>query len=101
VPPHLVTSLDVQRGKPDPEPFEKGAAVLGFAPGDCIVLEDTSAGIRAAKAAGARVIALRTTVPDAELSAAGADWLAKDCASLAFSSLDGAGQLSLLLNARD
>ncbi|MGA2483486.1 MAG: HAD-IA family hydrolase [Candidatus Acidiferrales bacterium] len=101
VPPHLVTSLDVQRGKPDPEPFEKGAAVLGFAPADCIVLEDTSAGIRAAKAAGARIIALRTTVPDAELSAAGADWIATNCASLSLSSLDGAGELSLLLHTRD
>lgn len=100
VPPHLVTSQDVTRGKPDPEPFQMGASVLGFAPADCVVVEDTPAGIRAGKAAGARVLALRTTSPDEELAAAGADWFATNCASLSLVSLDGTGELSLLLNTR-
>jgi sugar-phosphatase len=86
-PKHLVTTADVTRGKPHPEPYLKGAKSLCVAPSECIVIEDAPAGIRAGKAAGARVIALRTTADDAELKAAGADWIVDNCADL---SLDGA-----------
>lgn len=48
----LVTADDVTRGKPDPEPYLRGAALLGLDPADCIVLEDAPAGISAARAAG-------------------------------------------------
>jgi mannitol-1-/sugar-/sorbitol-6-phosphatase len=79
---HLITADDIQRGKPDPEPYQKGAASLGFNPADCIVVEDATAGARSGKAAGARVIGLRTTTPDEELLAAGADWIINDCSWL-------------------
>jgi sugar-phosphatase len=82
LPKHMITSTDVQRGKPDPEPYIKAAQILGFAPGDCIVAEDAPAGIRAGKAAGARVLALRTTAPDPELTQSGATWIINDLASL-------------------
>ena len=85
-PKHLVTATDVKHGKPDPEPYRKGAQFLGVPAADCIVIEDAPAGIRAGKAAGARVIALRTTAEDAELLEAGADWIVDDCSSI---SLDG------------
>jgi mannitol-1-/sugar-/sorbitol-6-phosphatase len=78
----LVTASDIQNGKPHPEPYLKGAAALGFPPRDCLVIEDAASGTRAGKAAGARVLAIRTTSDDASLLAAGADWLANDCASL-------------------
>jgi mannitol-1-/sugar-/sorbitol-6-phosphatase len=81
-PKHLVTATDVLRGKPDPEPYLKGAQVLGFPPSACVVLEDAPAGIRAGKAAGAQVLALRTTATDSELREAGADWIMNDCAEL-------------------
>jgi mannitol-1-/sugar-/sorbitol-6-phosphatase len=95
MPKHLITSTDVQRGKPDPEPYVKAAKILGLAPADCIVMEDAPAGIRAGKAAGARVLALRTTAPDAELTESGADWIANDLASLRLHSSDHQGQLDL------
>jgi len=79
IPPTLVTSSDITNGKPDPEPYLKGAAALGFPPADCLVVEDVPAGIRSGKAAGARVIAVRTTAPDCELTASGADWIIDDC----------------------
>jgi sugar-phosphatase len=79
---HIITADDIQRGKPDPEPYRKGAAALGFHPVDCIVVEDATAGVRSGKAAGARVIGLRTTSSDGELLAAGADWIIDDCSSL-------------------
>src|SRR6266478_7805163 len=53
LPKNLITSTDVHLGKPDPEPYVNAAKVLGFAPADCIVVEDAPAGIRAGKAAGA------------------------------------------------
>jgi len=81
-PKYLVTSSDVQRGKPDPEPYLKGAQFLGLPATECIVFEDAPAGIHAGKAAGARVLALRTTATDAELREAGADGIFEDCSEL-------------------
>ena len=51
-----VTAECVGASKPDPEGFLKGAAELGFAPADCIVFEDSEAGIAAGRAAGMRVV---------------------------------------------
>lgn len=79
---HIITASDVRRGKPDPEPYQKGAALLQLTPADCVVMEDAASGTRAAKTAGARVLAVRSTSEDAPLLAAGADWIANDCASL-------------------
>ena len=57
----VVTADDVQRGKPAPDPYLLAAEGLGLAPADCLVIEDAPAGVEAAKAAGARVIAVATT----------------------------------------
>ena len=56
----IVTRDDVGRGKPHPEPFLTAAARLGVAPAACLALEDSHNGVRAAHAAGMRVI----MVPD-------------------------------------
>jgi len=61
VPEVMVTSDDVVNGKPHPEPFLKGAALLGFAPEECLVIEDAPAGIASAKAGGMTVIGLGST----------------------------------------
>ncbi|MER6392074.1 HAD-IA family hydrolase [Streptomyces sp. NPDC001523] len=53
-----VTAESVGASKPDPEGFLKGAAELGVDPADCIVLEDSAAGIAAGQAAGMRVIGI-------------------------------------------
>jgi len=81
-PKRMVTSTDVKNGKPDPEPYLKGAQTLGVPGAECVVIEDAPAGIRAGKAAGARVIAFRTTADDAELHEAGTDWIVNDCSEL-------------------
>jgi len=98
-PKHLVTATDVKRGKPDPEPYLKGAQILGTAASECIVIEDAPAGIRAGKAAGARALALRTTASDDELQQAGADWIVDDCSEL-FLDFSAAGQGFLLFGLR-
>jgi mannitol-1-/sugar-/sorbitol-6-phosphatase len=83
----MITSGDIQRGKPDPEPYLKGAAKLQLRPADCVVIEDAPSGVRSGKGAGARVIALRTTTSDAELLAAGADWIVDDCSEITIASI--------------
>jgi sugar-phosphatase len=51
-----ITAESVGASKPDPEGFLKGAAELGVAPEDCVVFEDSGAGIAAGRAAGMRVV---------------------------------------------
>ena len=52
VPAELVTGDDVERGKPNPDPYLLGAQRLGFDPADCVVFEDADAGVIAAIEAG-------------------------------------------------
>lgn len=97
VPSRLITASDVQRGKPDPEPYLKAAASLGLPPQDCIVIEDAPAGIRAGKSAGARVLGLRTISPDDELSRAGADWIVDNLSGVQLLPSGDGGNLVLRL----
>jgi sugar-phosphatase len=94
----FVTSSDITNGKPAPDPYRKGAEVLGFAARDCVVVEDAPAGVRSGRAAGARVIGLCTTMPSREIRDAGADWVLPDCAAISLDSPEiQEGKLSLLL----
>jgi sugar-phosphatase len=63
----LVCAEDVRQGKPAPDGYLLAAARLGVAPGECVVIEDTPAGIAAGRAAGATVIAVTTTFPARDL----------------------------------
>jgi sugar-phosphatase len=58
VPEIVVTAEDVVAGKPNPEPFQKAAALLGSVPDRCIAFEDSPSGALAARAAGVPVIAV-------------------------------------------
>jgi sugar-phosphatase len=72
IPDVLITSEDVAAGKPAPDGYRLGAQRIGVDPAACIVFEDAPPGIAAGLAAGARVVALRTTHPDADFSEAAA-----------------------------
>jgi mannitol-1-/sugar-/sorbitol-6-phosphatase len=72
VPKVLVTAEDVSHGKPHPEPYLKGAELLGFKPADCLVIEDAPAGIQSARAGGFKVIGITSTYPASKLSDADA-----------------------------
>ena len=93
LPRKMITSNDIINGKPHPDPYLKGASVLGFSPANCIVVEDVPAGVRAGKAAGAKVIGFTTTVGEAALQDAGADWILNNCAGIRL--LDYGKDLSL------
>jgi beta-phosphoglucomutase len=71
----VVSMEDTQRGKPDPQVFQVGAARLGADAASCVVMEDAVAGVQAAKAGGMKCIAVSFVghhSPD-KLAAAGAD----------------------------
>jgi len=57
----VIDGQQVARPKPDPEIYLRAAELLGRSAADCVVFEDSAAGVRAARAAGARVVALTTT----------------------------------------
>lgn len=63
----LVSADDVARGKPHPEGYLRAAALLGVDPARCLAVEDAPAGIAAARAAGARTVAVATTHPPEQL----------------------------------
>lgn len=71
-----ITALDVRHGKPDPEPYLKGAEIAGVDPRDCIVIENAPLGVRAGKASGAFTIAVTTgPIPREEFVKEGADMI--------------------------
>jgi mannitol-1-/sugar-/sorbitol-6-phosphatase len=101
LPDNLITSNDIVHGKPHPEPYLKGASVLGFPASQCIVIEDAPAGIQAGKAAGSRVIAFQTTARADVLRAAGADWILNNCSDIqlaGFSSKSAQNGITLRLS---
>ncbi|SER52700.1 sugar-phosphatase [Faunimonas pinastri] len=73
LPDIIITAEDVSAGKPDPEGYAKAARLLGFEPAETIVFEDAPAGLLAGRNAGARTLALATTLRPDEL--AGEDWI--------------------------
>jgi sugar-phosphatase len=72
LPEIFITADEIERGKPDPEPFLLGARGLGIEPGRCLALEDAPSGIFSARSAGIPVVALRTTHAEGELERADA-----------------------------
>jgi sugar-phosphatase len=87
-PDRLVSADDVVQGKPHPEPYLRGAAMLGLSPTDCIVVEDAPSGVAAGLAAGSRVLGVLGSHEAAEL--AGATWLVRDMSSVR-AAVSGAG----------
>lgn len=71
-----VTAHDVTHGKPDPEPYLKGAALAGADPSECMVVENAPLGVRAGKRAGCFTVAVTTgPVPRDEFVKEGADMI--------------------------
>jgi beta-phosphoglucomutase-like phosphatase (HAD superfamily) len=66
----LASSQDVTHPKPAPDVFLHAARLLKVAPESCVVVEDSAAGVSAARAAGMRVIAITNSLPADRLQAA-------------------------------
>ncbi|GBR73624.1 putative phosphatase [Candidatus Termititenax aidoneus] len=65
----------VARSKPHPEPYLAAAKKLALRPAECLVIENAPLGIRSAKAAQMRCLAVTTSLPESYLKQAGADWV--------------------------
>lgn len=86
----IVTADDVARTKPDPAPYLLAAERLGVPPRDCLAIEDTPVGVRAAVAAGCAVLGLEHTNPAAALTTVGAHSVAIAALGLDLGSLETA-----------
>ena len=93
IPRVLVAADDVRKGKPDPEPYLKGAELLKLKPAQCLVIEDAPAGIRSAHAGGMKAIALTSTYPESELQEA--DAVLQNLGQIRVRSLDGERKLQV------
>jgi len=79
----IISSFDVVKGKPDPEPYLKAWERSGFKKEECAVVENAPLGVRAAKAAGLYTFAVNTgPLPDEELAVEGADRIFHSMAEL-------------------
>jgi sugar-phosphatase len=96
LPERIISGDMVERGKPDPEPYRRGAALLGLRPEECVVVEDAPSGLGAGVAAGCRVLGVLGTHSIEELE--GASWIVPslekltvtsnaDCLELRFASV--------------
>jgi sugar-phosphatase len=69
VPSRIISADMVERGKPDPEPYRRGAELLGYRPIECVVVEDAPSGAEAGAASGCPVLGVLGTHRAEELSA--------------------------------
>jgi len=96
VPERLVTAETVRLGKPDPAPYLAGAALLGLAAEDCVVFEDSPAGVKSGRAAGCTVVA--TTFSHSIQALEAAHYLIEGLTEVEVSVLGGDEGLALKLN---
>jgi sugar-phosphatase len=94
-PPVLISADDISQGKPHPEGFLRAAAALAVAGRECVVFEDTPAGLAAGRAAGAKTVGLATTFRAADLAA---DVVVRDFRSLELKS--GGDRLQIIVRER-
>lgn len=92
MPEIIVTSTDVDQGKPHPACFELALERLGITARKAVVFEDAPAGLAAGRAAGCRTIALATTTPGEQLDHE--DWL-HDLAAVVLDGVSADGKLHL------
>ena len=72
----LFSAEQVARGKPFPDVFLRAANTMGFPPSECVVVEDSEAGIQAGRAAGMRVLAYSTGSADGVAESVGVEHFA-------------------------
>jgi sugar-phosphatase len=89
VPDRIISGDQVKRGKPDPEPYRRGAELLGVQPQDCLVFEDAPSGVRAGIAAGCKVLGVLGTHSAEELREAGANWIVSSLTKVQTESREG------------
>jgi HAD superfamily hydrolase (TIGR01549 family) len=87
----VITGEDIERGKPDPQPYERTAANLSLRPDECMVIEDAVNGVKSGKAAGCFVVGITTSFAGQALKLAGADLIVPSFTSLEAYLFEGSG----------
>jgi HAD superfamily hydrolase (TIGR01509 family) len=72
----LIDGTKVERKKPDPEIYLKAAIAIGLSPAECLVIEDAVSGVKAARSAGSKCVAVMSSFDEKELQEA--DWVVHD-----------------------
>ena len=93
VPERIITADMVEHGKPNPEPYLRGAEILGLPGADCVVFEDSGSGTKSGRAAGCTVIGTTFSHPIAELSAA--HYLVGDLTAVTAEAVPGDEEIAL------
>ena len=75
VPERVISGDMVERGKPHPEAYRRGAELIHARPADCLVVEDAPSGVLAGVAAGCAVLGVEGTHAPEALLDAGARWV--------------------------
>ncbi len=88
VPERIITADMVAHGKPHPEPYLRGAELLGLRPEQCLVIEDSASGAKAGHAAGCKVLA--TLFSHSIEALTGADWIVNSLEDVRFSIVNDA-----------
>jgi mannitol-1-/sugar-/sorbitol-6-phosphatase len=91
VPSRMITADMVSKGKPDPEPYLRGAELLGLEPKECLVIEDSASGAKAGQAAGCKVLA--TLFSHSLESLIAADWIVRSLEDVRFELVNEALEL--------
>src|ERR1700735_754607 len=99
VPERIITADMVENGKPHPEPYLRGAQLLGLNPEDCLVIEDSASGAKAGHAAGCKVLA--TLFSHSLESLTAADWIVHSLEDVRFTLVNDSIELEFTPVARD
>ena len=89
VPKLIISGEMVERGKPHPEPYRRGAELVHATPVSCLVVEDAPSGVQAGVAAGCTVLGVEGTHPREALLAAGAQWVVPSLTQVRASAASG------------
>ncbi|EIW61472.1 phosphatase [Trametes versicolor FP-101664 SS1] len=88
VPDVFVVSEDVQKGKPEPDPYLLGAERAGVDPARCLVVEDAPAGVRSGRAAGCKTLGLVTSHTREQIDEAKPDYVVPNLASVTMKAVE-------------
>jgi len=91
----IITSNDVARGKPHPDPYLAGARACSVDPLACLVVEDAPSGVRSGQAAGAKVVAVCTSHSRQVMTAAKPDFLISDLTRMSVQCVEGKLQVAI------
>ncbi|CDO71402.1 hypothetical protein BN946_scf184908.g160 [Trametes cinnabarina] len=98
VPDVFVVSEDVEKGKPEPDPYLLGAKRCGVDPSRCLVVEDAPAGVRSGKAAGCKTLALITSHTREQIAEAQPDYVVSNLSRVTMKPVDNGIEVTIQID---